>query len=165
MSKCLLLILSLWFLIVTVYCPSSCEDKYLYNYNNPNDKDDPFIDGSERLVWNHAHSCNTLQVKEDGNSSCCYLHLEYKSEITGERYDKYGCIDVKNPWEDYGGQEENAETRADEVMNFLTNTSLAQGAPDNKEHLVSSDNLHAKILCNANFLRLSLSSLLILILF
>ena len=177
MSKFLLVILSLSLLISIIYCASSCESKFLYNYTYPSSgkvyADDrvynfPFIDGSERKVWNHAHSCNTLQVKSDpdNNSSCCYIHIEYKSEITGERYDKYGCIDVKNPWEDYGGDETYAEKRADDVMGYLRNSTAAIGRPENNnDPVVSSDNLHTKILCSANFLRLSLSALLVLILF
>ena len=178
MSKFLLVILSLSLLISIIYCASSCESKFVYNYNDPtsdklkdsegNEIEVPiFEDGSQRRVWNHAHICNTLQVKSDpSNSSCCYIHIEYKSEITGERYDKYGCIDVKNPWEDYGGKEEYAENRADDVMGFLRNSTAAIGRPENNnDPVVSSDNLHTKILCSANFLRLSLSALLVLILF
>ena len=185
MSKSLLVIVSLCLLITIIYCASACQDKYVYNYDNPNIKGSysyidsegntvevpdaipKFEDGSERKVWNHAHSCNALGVKgKESTSSCCYLHLEYKSQITGERYDKYGCIDVLNPWKDYGGKKENAEQRAKEVKDFLLNTSYASGDPSEKKaSLVSEDNLHTKILCNTNFLRLSLSALLVLILF
>ena len=184
MSKSLLVIVSLCLLITIIYCASACQEKYAYNYDDPltagysyTDSDGKqagsdtvppkFKDGSYRTVWNHAHSCNALGVKgKESTSSCCYIHIEYKSEITGERYDKYGCIDVLNPWKDYGGKKENAENRAEEVKKILLNSTYAFGRPDNnKESLVSSDNLHAKILCNANFLRLSLSTLLVLILF
>ena len=182
MSKSLLVIVSLCLLIAIIYCASDCQDKYLYNYDNPGSREPYydsegkqagylkiFEDGSQREVWNHAHSCNTLAVKgKESNYSCCYIHLEYKSEITGERYDKYGCVDVQNPWEDYGGEKDNAEKRADEIESALLNSTKlrAIGQPDsNTETLVSTDNLHTKILCNANFLRLSLSALLVLILF
>ena len=94
MSKSILLILLLYFLISTAYCKGDlqyCESKFSFNYDNPGQEDTTntntlikFEDGSDRDVWHHADSCNSLKVESNPDRSCCYIHIEYKSEVTGK---------------------------------------------------------------------------------
>ena len=165
MSKNIFFILSSLLLITIIYCSGNCTDKYPYDFESPYGDDDPFTDGDTRKVWNHAHSCETLQVPTTNfdNPFCCYIHIEYESTVTGERHDKYGCIDVEMPFEDYGGNITNVENRVTYIENKLKNLTI-QGSSDGSR-IVSDDHLHVKIVCSANFSKLSLFTLLILILF
>ena len=120
MSKSILFIISLHLLIAIIYCQELfCEQfKGLFNYTTG----DGFTHGYLRKVWHHADSCNSFLPKNsDGLTSCCYIHIEYRSLIDGERYDQYGCIDVENPCEDYGGVIENVTKREKEIKDMLTN--------------------------------------------
>ena len=170
MSKGIILILSLYFLIATAYCGDLqyCQSKFSYNYDKPateetanEDKNTliKFEDGSDRDVWHHADSCNSLSTGTE--RVCCYIHIEYKSEVTGERYDKYGCIDVDQPYEDYGGNISNVDKRVDQVENNLKNLTAKGG----NVTVVDEDSLHVKIVCSTKFLKVSLFALLLLILF
>ena len=170
MSKSILFIISSFLLIEIIYCEDGlCEDKKLFDYTLKNKEDgdgiENFKHGYYRTVWHHADSCNSYQVTDESGKnrpiSCCYIHVEYRSLIDGERYDQYGCIDVMNPWEDYDGSQQNVTNRADDIRDKLKDVTTKDGTS-----LVDPDkNLHVKILCSANFLKLSLLSLLILILF
>ena len=172
MSKRIFFILSLSILITIIHCAAYCYTKYPYNFTSPYGENE-FTDGDTRKVWNHEHSCNSLypevsrtgvQVSENDLdlAICCYIHIEYESAITGERHDKYGCVDVYNPYGDYGGSIDNVETRADRVKEQMLNLT-SQG--DNSVSVVSEDHLHVKIVCGAYFSKISLFALLILILF
>ena len=170
MSKSILSILSLYLLIATVYCEGNlqyCQSKFSYNYDNPATEETKnentlikFEDGSDRDVWHHADSCNSLSTGTE--RVCCYIHIEYKSEVTGERYDKYGCIDVLQPYEDYGGNQSNVDDRVKQVEDNITNLK-AKG--DGNVTVVDEDSLHVKIVCSTKFLKVSLFALLLLILF
>ena len=164
MSKRILFILSLSLLITIIHCAGNCSDKYPYNFDDPGVGDNKFTDGDTRVVWSHRHSCESLgaeSIDGDGFPFCCYIHIEYESPITNERHDKYGCIEVLNPYEDYKGSIENVENAANEVKKNLTLLTV-QGSND---RAVSDDHLHVKIVCGANFSKISLFALLILILF
>ena len=174
MSKRILFILSLSLLITIIHCASYCETKYAYNFTDPYGED-PFTDGDTRKVWNHEHSCNSLAAEVNETEAreynantdtdvaiCCYIHIEYESAITGERHDKYGCIDVYNPYEDYNGSIEYVKKKVEKVENQMLGLKT-QG--DNSVSVVSQDHLHVKIVCGAYFLKISLFALLILILF
>ena len=168
MSKRILLILSLSLLITIIHCAGYCSTKYPYNFTDPY-VGDPFTDGDTRKVWNHEHSCNFLELEENAEAGadtnrfvvCCYIHIEYESAITGERHDKYGCVNVTNPFEDYGGTIDHVKNRSTIVEDQLKSLTV-QGSND---RVVSDDHLHVKIVCGANFTKISLFALLILILF
>ena len=160
-------IISLYFLIEIIYCAENCYSKQLFNYKINDNKIEGFEHGYKRTVWHHADSCNSYLVDSyaitgtgDSVISCCYIHIEYRSLIDGERYDQYGCIDVLNPWEDYDGGIDNVTNRANDIKD-----KLKEYKEDGIYVVDSEKNLHVKILCSANFLKLSLLSLLILILF
>ena len=164
MSKRILFILSLSLLITIIHCAGNCSDKYPYNFDDPGVGDNKFTDGDTRVVWSHRHSCESLgaeSIDGDGFPFCCYIHIEYESPITNERHDKYGCINVKNPFEDYGGNITNVEERVDFVENQLKNGLTVQGGTK----FEVKDHLHVKIICGAYFSKISLFGLLILILF
>ena len=165
MSKRILFILSLSLLIAIIHCAGNCTDKYPYNFDNPNDVDNNgFTDGDTRMVWNHEHSCNTLAAEtsdDDNLPYCCYIHIEYESPITNERHDKYGCINVKNPFEDYNGTIDHVKERVNDVEDQLKNELTVQGGTK----FEVKDHLHVKIICGAYFSKISLFGLLILILF
>ena len=172
MSKSILFIISSYLLIEIIYCPSdSCQDKFPFQLDSSdNIIDSSFTHGYLRKVWHHADSCNSYQIQDSSISgsttsdslvSCCYIHIEYRSLIDGERYDQYGCIDVMNPWEDYGGGIDNVTNRTEEIKEKLKDVTT----DDNTKIVDPDKNLHVKILCSANFLKLSLFSLLVLILF
>ena len=65
-----------------------------------------------------------------------------------------------NPWEDYDGGQQNVTNRADDIRE-----KLKAYTEDGINVVDAEKNLHVKILCSANFLKLSLLSLLVLILF
>ena len=166
MSKISLIIFLSFFFIGAIYC-DACSSKFAYNYDDPEEdgeKDDvpiyKFTDGYTRTVWNHVDSCNTY-LNSDGRY-CCYIHIEYESAITGERHDKYGCIDVFNPYEDYNGSIDHVKDKVNKVKGKMLNLKT-QG--DNSVSVVSEDHLHVKIVCGAYFTKISLFALLILILF
>ena len=169
MSKRILLILSLSLLITIIHCAGDCTDKFPYNLTKPQTGEDPFTDGDTRKVWNHEHSCNSLGVETNNEVGkdpkefevCCYIHIEYESLITGERHDKYGCVNVTNPYKDYDGDIERVKERASKIEEDLKNLTV-QGSND---RVVSDDHLHVKIVCGANFTKISLFALLVLILF
>ena len=155
MSKSILFIISSILLIEIIYCVEYCNEKFLFNYEGEDEDAMGFTYGHLRKVWHHADSCNSLPVKDTSKYSCCYIHVEFRSLIDGERYDQYGCIDMTNPWEDYGGSQDN-----------VTNTSnYIRDKVGGFQYVDADKNLHVKILCSANFLKLSLLSLLVLILF
>ena len=170
MSKSILFIISSFLLIEIIYC-DTCYSKQLFNYNlsryESGGNIDGFTQGYLRNVWHHADSCNTYQVEDESGSnrpiSCCYIHVEYRSLIDGERYDQYGCIDVLNPWEDYDGSQQNVTNRADDIREKLKKVTVDEY--DDTLVVDPDKNLHVKILCSANFLKLSSLSLLVLILF
>ena len=171
MSKRILFILSSSLLIAIILCAGSCSEKYPYDYDITSTAKNRFTDGDTRMVWNHEHSCNSLEVEpvtdtETNNYAdkikiCCYIHIEYESAITNERHDKYGCIEVLNPYEDYNGTIDNVKKAVEDVKTNLTKLTV-QGSND---RAVSDDHLHVKIVCGANFSKISLFALLILILF
>ena len=164
MSKIILFIISSYLLIKIIYC-QHCEDsKGLFDKEEDYGIIDGFAHGYKRTVWHHADSCNSfLPENNDGLTSCCYIHIEYRSLIDGERYDQYGCIEVTNPWEDYDGSIGNVTSKVEEVETTLKEKVMD---PDDEINAIDSNkNLHVKILCSANFLKLSLFSLLVLILF
>ena len=166
MSKISLIIFLSFFFIEAIYC-DACSSKFAYNYDDPEEdgeKDsvtiNKFTDGYTRTVWNHVDSCNTY-LNSDGRY-CCYIHIEYKSNLDGERYDKYGCIDVITPFEDYGGNITMVENRVEEVKEGLSSLRTDDG----KLYKVdNTTNFHVKIICGANFIKSSLFVLLVLILF
>ena len=163
MSKSILFIISSYLLIEIIYC-DECLNKCPFSTDGIIGDIDEFKPGYIRNVWHHADSCNSYQVQNPGDPntpySCCYIHVEFRSLIDGERYDQYGCIDVLNPWEDYDGGIGNVTDRTNQII---------QNLKDYKEdgiYIVDQNkNLHVKILCSANYLKLSLFSLLVLILF
>lgn len=162
MSK-LLFSLVVSILIVYISC-GECSSKYIYEKDETTGK--PSItDGTERKVWNHADSCNYLQVTDENldeneaRQSCCYIHVEYKSNIDGNRYDKYGCINVGNPYKEYEGTIDNVKAKVQQVEEDFNN-AVIEGTAD-----PFADDVHVKIVCSSSFLKFSVFALLAIILF
>ena len=173
MSKSTLIIFLLCFFITTIYCQEYCTSKFAYNYDDPYSNTYTFQDestapvrtftnGYTRTVWHHENSCNTFLNPD--NRYCCYIHIEYKSNVDGERYDKYGCIDVDTPFEDYGGNITMVENRVEDVKSHLSEIKMDEGFSDYYV-IDNTTNFHVKIVCSANFIKSSLFTLLLLILF
>ena len=146
--------LALLILILYINCESTehltCYDKRPFGYNY-NETRHEIIGGSSRTVWHHDASCSYLPTINGDN--CCYIHIEYESYLDGNRYDKYGCINVSQPFEEYGGTIDNVKNRVDEVKSDFINAGYEE------------KKVHVKILCSSNFLKFSAFALLAFILF
>ena len=160
--------LVLTILIAFVSCQGNCSDKipYTFKWNNASnsDTDINITDGYQKLAYHHADSCNTLSAynirgEQGYQDLCCYLHVEYQSNYDGDRYDKYGCINVASPYEQYGGSIDNVKTRVEQVKQDFENTKM-YGTNES-----FAKNIHVKILCSSSFLKFSAFALLAIILF
>ena len=176
MSKFLFtLVLSI--LIVFISCAGDCYWKIPYKFDWDNttysDVNVNITDGTTKLAFHHANSCNSLSaysirgdlVDSNGNALyqdyCCYLHIKYKSNIDGNRYEKLGCINVNRPFEDYGGDKDNVKERVAEVKSDFE-SAIISASPDRK---TLTNKPYVKIVCASSFLKFSTFALLAIILF
>ena len=77
---------------------SSCSSKYILN--NTRLIYDTYAD--YKTAFNEVASCASLRSAYD--TGCCYLKVQFKNKIAGERYTHRGCIEITgSQWENVKG--------------------------------------------------------------
>ena len=110
---------------------SSCSSKYILN--NTRLIYDTYAD--YKTAFNEVASCASLRSAYD--TGCCYLKVQFKNKIAGERYTHRGCIEITgSQWENVKGL----------VSTIKSNISSSDSNLDVKK--VSID-------CNSSYIKLA----------
>ena len=110
---------------------SSCSSKYILN--NTRLIYDTYAD--YKTAFNEAASCASLRSAYD--TGCCYLKVQFKNKVAGERYTHRGCIEITgSQWENVKGL----------VSTIKSNISSSDSNLDVKK--VSID-------CNSSYIKLA----------
>ena len=110
---------------------SSCSSKFILN--NTRLIYDTYAD--YKTAFNEVASCASLRSAYD--TGCCYLKVQFKNKIAGERYTHRGCIEITgSQWENVKGL----------VSTIKSNISSSDSNLDVKK--VSID-------CNSSYIKLA----------